>query len=490
MATRTVDDCSKEGKRGDDAAARLKASLLELEASVAGVAAVLLAACAEGVDGASAATLDQQVREAVLEAARRGLEQGLEADRSDCGAANAPRCGGCGGPTRYLGRERSPTETGVGTIRLAMGRHVCDDCGRSVRPRAAVLDIEKTMTPLARRMASEVGSLCCYAEADRLLRVVGGVNFGAKRVERATRAVGEDVEARRTELLSPAITVLAREGAANDASFDRGPARKLLKEGRILCVALDGTGVPARPSETAGRRGKDGGRATTREAKVGAVWLAEADGEGAMRGVPGATWYFAAVESAEDDGRGDSPTARRLLRELAALGFAPEDVGVAIGDGAEWLRRLFEQWFPNAEHIVDFFHAAEHLWAAACARHHDDNAAKRWAEKLCGLLKAGRLGDVLAALRDPGAGAEERGKAIRYLSARRGRMRYGEYLARGLPIGSGRVEAACKTIVGRRMKCTGMRWTVAGANPVLWVRCARLSGWFDDYWDDRLRRAA
>ena len=69
-------------------------------------------------------------------------------------------------------------------------------------------------------------------------------------------------------------------------------------------------------------------------------------------------------------------------------------------------------------------------------------------------------------------------------------MRYGEYRSRGLPIGSGRVEAACKTVVGRRMKCTGMRWTVAGANPVLWVRCARLSGWFDDYWEHRLRKAA
>jgi hypothetical protein len=69
-------------------------------------------------------------------------------------------------------------------------------------------------------------------------------------------------------------------------------------------------------------------------------------------------------------------------------------------------------------------------------------------------------------------------------------MRCDEYLARGLPIGSGRVEAACKTVVGRRLKCTGMRWTVAGANPVLWVRCARLSGWFDDYWGERLRQAA
>ena len=77
-----------------------------------------------------------------------------------------------------------------------------------------------------------------------------------------------------------------------------------------------------------------------------------------------------------------------------------------------------------------------------------------------------------------------------YVAARRGQMRYDEHLARGLPIGSGRAEAACKTVVGRRLKCTGMRWSVAGANPVLWVRCANLSGWLDDYWDQRLGIAA
>ena len=250
-------------------------------------------------------------------------------------------------------------------------------------------------------------------------------------------------------------------------------------------------GVPALPSETTGRKGKDGDRATTREAKVGAIWVVEPDGEGGTRLAEESAWFFAAIESAADDARGDSPVARRLLRELAALGFAPEDVGVALGDGADWLRRLYEEWFPNAVRIVDFFHAAEYLWAAARGRHRNDpKAAKRWAEKQCRRLEAGRMDDVLAALRRPGAGAEERAKAIRHLSERRGRMRYGEYRSRGLPIGSGRVEAACKTVVGRRMKCTGMRWTVAGANPVLWVRCARLSGWFDDYWEHRLRKAA
>ena len=174
------------------------------------------------------------------------------------------------------------------------------------------------MTPTARRMASELGSACCCAEADRLLNVVAGVNFGAKRVERTTRLVGDDLERWRTEWLSGSITVVGGDGEAwNDASFDGAPVRRPLREGRIPCVGLDGTGIPALPSETAGRKGKDG-RTTTREAKVGAVWVVEPDGEGGMRPAPGSTRHFAAVESAEDDAKGDSPVARRLLRELAA----------------------------------------------------------------------------------------------------------------------------------------------------------------------------
>ena len=489
MATRTVGDRDGEGKRETEAAA------LEQRAALVGLMSVQaeeLATALMESSGALAARLDGVLREAALEAGRLGLERWAEKNRSDCGAANAPRCEHCGGGMRYLGRERSPTETALGGIRLAMGRYGCVACGASARPRAARMDIEGSMTPTARRMASELGSVCCHAEADRLLNVVGGVNFGAKRVERTTRLVGDDLEAWRTEWLSGSITVFGGGGAAsNDASFDGAPVRKSLKEGQVLCVGLDGAGVPALPSETAGRKGKDGGRATTREAKVGAIRVAEPDGEGGMRLAEDSAWHFAAIESAADDARGDSPVARRLLRELAALGFAPEDVGVALGDGADWLRRLYKEWFPNAVRIVDFFHAAEYLWAAAQGRHRNDpKAAKRWAEKQCRRLEAGRMDDVLAALRRPGAGAEERAKAIRYLSERRGRMRYDEYRSLGLPIGSGRVEAACKTVVGRRMKCTGMRWTVAGANPVLWVRCARLSGWFDDYWEHRLRKAA
>lgn len=479
MATRTVADERTESKR------ELEATKEGLDAAMEKyVAAELAAAAAGDGPGSHPALLDRRIRRTALAAARRGMEAAYAGDGSDGGAANAPACPGCGEPMRYVSRGDAPVETALGRVEVSMARYSCDACGTGARPRERALDIVGSMTPAARRMASLAGSSVCYAEADRLLAELADVNFGPKRIERTTCAVGGDVESRREAALSGALSVAAPGPGGGGA-----PARKPLKEGEILCVALDGTGVPARPSETAGRAGRNGARAGTREAKVGALWLTEPDGEGGRRTVDGSVRYFAAVESAADDAQGDSPVARRLLRELAAAGHAPGDVGVCIGDGAAWLRRLFGEWFPDAVQIVDFFHAAEYLWAAAGARYGPGtDLARRWAAKLCRLLKAGRADQVLAALRR--AGGDECETAARYIAERRGRMRYDEYLARGLPIGSGRVEAACKTIVGRRLKCTGMRWTVAGANPVLWVRCARLSGWFDDYWDERLRQAA
>ena len=223
---------------------------------------------------------------------------------------------------------------------------------------------------------------------------------------------------------------------------------------------------------------------------MGALWVSERDERGRPRAVEGATVLFAAVESAAETPGEESPFERRMLRELAAAGWAPEDVGLCLGDGAEWIRRMFDDWFPDARKVVDCYHAAEYLWAAARARHGDGDLAAAWAKKPCGMLAAGRLDDALAELERRGGDVEECRKAVGYLGERRDRMRYDELRAAGLPIGSGRVEAGCKNIVGRRMKGTGMRWSVKGANPVLWLRCARWSGSFDEYWKARLDRLA
>ena len=269
MATGNVAGSREERKRGLET---VEAARREMESAVARYAAAELASSGGSGRESQAALLDERVRRAALTAARPGLESAFREDRSDCGAANAPACGKCGERMRYVGRKDAAVETALGRARVAMGRYACGVCGKTVRPRRAALDVAVSMTPSARRMASLAGSSCCYAEADGLL---AGVNYGAKRIERATRAVGDDLETRREKALSGSITVLGGDGGG-------AAPRKSLKEGEILSVALDGTGVPARPSETAGRAGKDGA-ARTREAKVGALWVTVPDGQGGRR---------------------------------------------------------------------------------------------------------------------------------------------------------------------------------------------------------------
>ena len=277
----------------------------ELQAAVERPARAELAC--SGSDSGDAALLDMRLRAVALEAARHGLERAFGKDHP------APcACPDCGGRTRSLGVETARVETVLGSVSVEMARRVCRECGRSVRPRALRLGIEGSMTLSARRLASLAGSQSSYAQADGLLRELSGLNFGTKRIERATRAVDSDVDAWRAETEAGGGVSLAREAA---------------KPGRKLCCALDGTGVPALQGETAGRSGKDGGRAGTREAKVGALWMSETDAEGQPRMVPGAAVLFAGIESAAETPGRESPFERRLLRELAAAGCAPKDVG-------------------------------------------------------------------------------------------------------------------------------------------------------------------
>ena len=464
MATRTVDESDGKRKREEER----EEARREVDAAMARLARAELACSGTGAE--SAALLDRRLRSAALESARRGLRAAYGKD--DAAPGPCPRCGG---RSRLSRRGKASVDTVLGSVPVEMARRACRECGRSWRPRERLLGIEGSMTPSARRLASLAGSEASYARADGLLRELSELNFGAKRIERATRAAGADLEAWRSAAEPVGVSL------AGEAS----------KPGRKLCCALDGTGVPALPKETAGRAGKDGGRAGTREAKVGVLWVSETDDQGRPRMVEGAAVLFAGIESAAETPGEESAFERRLLRELATAGCAPQDVDVCVGDGAEWIRRLFDDWFPDAVGIVDFYHAAEYLWAAARARHDaGGDLAAAWARRLCGMLKAGRLDDVLADLRRRGGDVEECRRAAGYIAERRDRMRYDAYLAAGLPIGSGIVEAGCKNVVGRRMKCTGMRWTVAGANPVLWLRCAWLGGWFDHYWDDRVAELA
>ena len=138
MTTRTVGDERMESKR------ELEATKEELDAAMEKYAA------AAGRESAGGALPDRRIRGTVLSSARRGLEAVVRR-RPDGGAANAPACAACGGPTRYLRRGDAPVESALGRVEVPMGRYACDACGTSARSRERALDIVGSMTPTARR---------------------------------------------------------------------------------------------------------------------------------------------------------------------------------------------------------------------------------------------------------------------------------------------------------------------------------------------------
>ena len=223
------------------------------------------------------------------------------------------------------------------------------------------------------------------------------------------------------------------------------------------------------------------------------VWTAEGrDPQGRPVRDPGSVSYNAAVESAASGDTDPQPAAfaQRVYREAQRRGFDTADRQVVIGDGAPWIWNVAAEQFPGAIEIVDIYHAKQHLCDVAKALYGPGtDLAEQWAKDRRAELDAGRLRALVAALRIHVETTLEARKCIHYVFGNRHRMRYPKFRAKGLCISSGVVEAGCKQI-GARLKRAGMRWTVAGANAIIALRCCILSSRFEDFWERRAANAA
>jgi len=264
-----------------------------------------------------------------------------------------------------------------------------------------------------------------------------------------------------------------------------------------LYLGIDGTGVPMRASELNGRSGKQpDGSAKTREVKLCTVWSAESrDAENRPVRDPGSVTYTAAIESAATLDTDEIPSAftQRALREAARRRFTQADRSVVLGDGAPWIWNIARELFPKAIQIVDRFHVKEHLSTVAKTIYGADTSQVQiWAKRRHQELDSGRLPELLRALRRHADRFDEARKCFQYIHRNRDRMRYAQFHAEGLCTSSGVVEAGCKVVVATRLKRAGMHWTVRGSNAIIALRCAKLSGRFQDFWERRTdaRRAA
>jgi hypothetical protein len=343
--------------------------------------------------------------------------------------------------------------------------HAGKDQGHS--PADAALGLEVCYTPaLAKLICLEGADEPTYLKAERHLEQTGGICVSARQIQRVVQRIGRGAQ-------------LWQERPAQSGSCDAP----------VMYVSADGTGVPMVPEELVGRRGKQAdGKAKTRQVYLGCVFTQHRVDE---KSHPVRDWesttYVSSFKSSTEFG----PCLRQeaIRRGMASVGEV-----VLLIDGAAGLEHLGKDNFKDCTQIVDFYHAMEHagrVLSALIGKEHPDykTRQRRWAKRL--------LKDKVQALIDetrkecagkPQAEAVE--QELGYFLRNVSRMQYGTFRAKGYFIGSGVVEAGCKTIIGGRCKQSGMFWSESGAENILALRCIQYSRRLSEFWKYRLNQRA
>jgi len=409
------------------------------------------------------------VRSAMHQAGASTLTELLRFSAPDQRAIPCP----CGQPALYREPRTKTVLTAVGTVEVSRPYYLCGHCHEGQFPVDRELDIVATeFSPGVRRMQALVGQQAPFEHGREQLKLLAGLAVTTKSVERVAESIGADIARQEQQEIDRAVQL--------DLPVIVGQPVP------ILYVQMDGTGVPVVKKETAGRKGKlDGLPAHTREAKLGCVFTQTTwDQEGYAMRDPDSTTYTGAIENAEQFGK-------RLYVEAWKRGWSRAEKKVVIGDGAEWIWNLAKEHFPGAIQIVDLFHARQHVWDLARLLYPNDTKRrnawiglhqKRW-------LDQGKIAKLVASLHAIQTADADLANKIRneadYFASNAARMNYPKFRKQHLFVGSGIIEAGCKTVIGHRLKQSGMFWTVKGANSILALRCSHLNGRFEDYWERR-----
>jgi hypothetical protein len=260
-----------------------------LEAEVAQEIGDLLSR--QALAGLDFEALEVALRQRTLRLAAHAIEQRLNADPSD--EASAIRCP-CGNRARYIAR---PAKNVVSVLD-------CSACGQGYCPRDAYLEIENTsLSPAPHAHGGPVGAMVSFQEGSELLTELAGVALDAKQVERTAEALGKEI--------------------AEDERQHSEPS-DMLPLPQTLYLGMDGTRIPLRAEELAGRIGKPDGSAKTGEVKLCTIWSAEArDEEGTPIRDAGSVTYSAVLASAcaLDTAAARAPFAERVWREATRRRF-------------------------------------------------------------------------------------------------------------------------------------------------------------------------
>jgi hypothetical protein len=369
---------------------------------------------------------------------------------------------GQGHDAEFVSYREKVIDTVLGPVTLTRAWYHCAACGHGLAPRDAELGVAgASMSPGLTAMNDRAAAAGPFAGAAGLLEHLAGVQLTAKRVERAAEASGA----------AQAAAVRERSVLITSRKVVPLPPSPLPDK---LYGVIDGTGVPMTAKETAGRDGKgEDGRARTREVKLAVFFTQDKlDDHGYPVREPGSSSYIATFEPA-------SVFAGLVEAEGIRRGAGHVRQMTIIGDGAAWIWNIATAKFPGATQIVDLYHAREHVSDLARSLEFMPGDQKdAWLAARMEDLDHGDIDGICRAARAyslVGLKKAELDTALGYFENNAPRMRYRWFRSRGLFVGSGVVEAGCKSVIGQRLKQSGMHWTVGGADAIIALRCREAS---------------
>lgn len=183
-------------------------------------------------------------------------------------------------------------------------------------------------------------------------------------------------------------------------------------------------------------------------------------------------------------GEGVESFKKMMFTAACEKGYESSKHVIVLSDGASWISKMKYDFFPKAIHILDWYHAIEHLWETARKLFGETKKEKceQWVEPLKELLWNGKVNDVIKELEKQIFILKKNQKVLiqlrGYYVSNKNNMKYDEYRKNGFYIGSGAIESAHKYIVASRLKQAGMRWTLSHANAMIWLR----SKYFENEW--------
>ena len=407
---------------------------------------------------------------AVLSAGARVLEGLLQG--VGCGRLHqALNCGcRCQDPMESIGQRDKNLKTLFGEVRIKRSMFVCPGCGESRCPGDEQLGVQNTsFSPSVRRHMARAGSRSSFAEAAEDLEVYAHIKIDPTDIERVAEEVGSAIGKwmdHQAEIALESSVPVSSTKATIPTAY----------------ISFDGTGIPMRRGELEGRKGKQSdGSAKTREVKMGCVFTqTTTDDEGFPIRDENSTTYVAAIESSDAFGW-------RIFGEATRRDVTQAQQLVVLTDGAAYNRSIAETHFPKAIHIIDLYHAREHLHELGKLLGFAD-IQKAPTSNWFTLLDQGHIEKLLHAVEDhlPASGSlrQQAFKSLAYFQDHAEQMRYAQFRKKGFFIGSGVVEAGCRSLIGKRLKQSGMFWSLKGANAIIASRCCQYSHRFQDYWDE------